>query len=124
MLIKDFYKTVSLISNDSTISSKIRLNPNHEVYKGHFPNQPVVPGVILLQIVREIIEHVLQAKLFMGKIIQVKYLIPITPIETPELTLTITNKKTDYNKLKSTVIIGFNNKIFTKAKIEFSNLSM
>jgi len=52
-----------------------------------------VPGVIQLQIIREILEQVLEARLFMGKIIQVKYLIPITPIENPELIFTITHKK-------------------------------
>ncbi len=122
MLIKDFYKIINLTSNETEVLATINLNPNHKVYKGHFPKQPVVPGVIQLQIIREILEQVLEARLFMGKIIQVKYLIPITPIENPELIFTITHKKIDSNNLKSTVTIGFNNNIFTKAKIEFSIL--
>jgi len=122
MLIKEFYKIANLSSDDSGIIATIKLNPDHEVYKGHFPTQPVVPGVIQLQIIKEILEEVLEAKLFMGKVTQVKYLIPITPTENPELTFTITNKKTDSNNLKSTVSIGFSDDIFTKAKIEFSTL--
>jgi len=93
MLIKDFYKIINLTSNETEVLATINLNPNHKVYKGHFPKQPVVPGVIQLQIIREILEQVLEARLFMGKIIQVKYLIPITPIENPELIFTITHKK-------------------------------
>ena len=122
MLIKEFYKIANLSSDDSGIIATIKLNPDHEVYKGHFPTKPVVPGVIQLQIIKEILEEVLEAKLFMGKVTQVKYLIPITPTENPELTFTITNKKTDSNNLKSTVSIGFSDDIFTKAKIEFSTL--
>ncbi len=122
MLIKEFYKITNLSSSDSGIIATIKLNPNHEVYKGHFPNQPVVPGVIQLQIVKEIIENVLEGKLFMGNIVQVKYLIPITPLENHELSFTITNKKTDEYNFKSTVSIGFNDNIFTKAKIVFRHL--
>jgi len=119
MLIKEFYKIANLSSDDSGIVATTKLNPDHEVYKGHFPGQPVVPGVIQLQIIKEILEDVLEEKLFMGNIIQVKYLIPITPLENPELNFTITNKKTDSNIIKSNVSISFNDKIFTKAKIVF-----
>ena len=119
MLIKEFYKITNLSSSDSGIIATIKLNPNHEVYRGHFPNQPVVPGVIQLQIIKEILEEVLETKLFMRNVIQVKYLIPITPIDNPKLKFIITNKKSDQNKLKSTVSIGFNGGVFTKAKIEF-----
>lgn len=123
MLIKEFYKIVNLYSSDSRIIATIKLNPDHEVYKGHFPTQPVVPGVIQLQIIKEILEEVLETKLFMGNIIQVKYLIPITPVENPELTFNITSKKTDSNNIKSTTSIGFNDNIFTKAKIVFNYLT-
>ena len=85
MLIKEFYKIISLSSDEFGINSTIKLNQDHEVYKGHFPEQPIVPGVIQLQIVKEILESHLQKKLFMGNVIQVKYLIPITPLEWMEL---------------------------------------
>ena len=58
----------------------------------------------------------------MGSITQVKYLIPIIPSNSPQLVFTIANKKTDENKIKSIVSIGFGNSVFTKAKIEFSVL--
>lgn len=122
MLIKEFYKIANLSSDDSGIKATIKLNPDHEVYKGHFPEQPVVPGVIQLQIIKEILEEVLKTKLFMRNVIQVKYLIPITPLENPEITFIITNKKTDENKIKSNVSIGFNERVYTKAKLEFSFL--
>lgn len=120
MLIKGFYKIVSLISKDSEITATIKLNPNHEVYRGHFPEQPVVPGVIQLQIVKELLEKHLKKKLFMNKITQVKYLIPIIPDNSPKLVISITTKRTDENTLKSNISIGFNDSIFTKARISFS----
>ena len=120
MLIKDFYKIINFTSEDSGITATIKLNPNHEVYKGHFPEQPVVPGVIQLQIAKEILEKVLERKLFMGNVIQVKYLIPITPTQHPVLTFSFTNKKADNSTFKSTVSIGFGDNIFTKVQFELT----
>jgi 3-hydroxyacyl-[acyl-carrier-protein] dehydratase len=119
MLIKDFYKVNEVSFNGSGIDATINLNPDHEVYKGHFPEQPVVPGVIQLQIVKELLEEVLQAKLLMNNVIQVKYLIPITPNENPTLDFSITNKVIDGNRIKSNIIIGTKQGTFTKARIEF-----
>tara|TARA_Y100000031_G_C8245779_1_gene397967 strand:+ start:3161 stop:3529 length:369 start_codon:yes stop_codon:yes gene_type:complete len=120
MLIKDFYKIIALSSDDSGIVATIKLNPNHEVYKGHFPNQPIVPGVIQLLIIQELMEKHLGKKLFMGSIKRVKYLIPIIPTNSPQLVFTITINSTDESKIRSTITIGLDNSIFTKAKMEFT----
>ncbi|MBC8321608.1 MAG: 3-hydroxyacyl-ACP dehydratase [Bacteroidetes bacterium] len=119
MLIKGFYKTIEVASNGLDITATIKLNVDHEVYNGHFPGKPVVPGVIQLQIVKELVEKNIDKKLFMKKIGQVKYLVPIIPGNSPQLVFTISNKKTDENKIKSIVSIGYDNIVFTKAKIEF-----
>ena len=123
MLIKDFYTINDLTFNGSGIDAVIKLNPNHEVYLGHFPEQPVVPGVIQLQIVKELLEEVMQAKLMMDNIIQVKYLMPITPNENSKLDFSITNKMNGGNRIKSNITIGINDAIFTKARIEFLIIS-
>ena len=119
MLIKDFYKIENFTSEDYKITATIKLNPNHEVYKGHFPEQPVVPGVIQLQIVKELLEKHLKKKLFMNRITQVKYLIPIIPTNSPQLVFTITSNEIDETTLKSNISIGLDETIFTKARISF-----
>ena len=120
MLIKEFYKIINLVSVESEVKATIKLNPNHKVYKGHFPDQAVVPGVIQLQIVKEILENHLSKNLFMGNITQVKYLVPITPVEVPELHISITYKNDDEGNLKSNVFISFEETIFTKARVIFT----
>ena len=122
MLIKEFYKIINLSSRNSGIVTTIKLNPDHDVYKGHFPNQPIVPGVIQLQIIKELMEKHTGKELFMGSIQRVKYLVPIIPTNTPQLDFTLANSNTDENKIKSTVSIGFQDRIFTKVKLEFTIL--
>ena len=31
----------------------VRMNANHPVYQGHFPGNPITPGVLTLQMIRE-----------------------------------------------------------------------
>ena len=122
MLIKDFYKIGQLSSTETDLKASIVLNPDHEVYKGHFPSQPVVPGVIQLQIVKELLENQFGQKLFMGSITQVKYLIPITPAENNVLNISISKKIDESNTFKTNVSIHFGDTVFTKAKITFTYL--
>ena len=122
MLIKDFYKIDQLSSTETDLKASIVLNHDHEVYKGHFPSQPVVPGVIQLQIVKELLEKQLNQKLFMGSIAQVKYLIPITPLEFTELNISVAIKSDESNTFKTNVSIHFGDTVFTKAKITFTYL--
>jgi len=122
MLIKDFYKITKFTTDETGIIASIKLNTKHEVYKGHFPSQAVVPGVIQLQIVKELLEKQLDKELFMGNIAQVKYLIPITPAEVTFLNISILIKSGDKNTFKTNVSISFGDTVFTKAKIEFTYL--
>jgi len=126
MLIKEFYKTINLTSEETGIKATIELNPNHEVYKGHFPGQAVVPGVIQLQIVKEILENHLSKNLFMGNLNQVKYLRPIIPNQNQTIIFKINYSWEESKTLKTTVVvsalISSKEQIFTKAKINFSIL--
>ena len=122
MLLQDFYKIIDITSDELEVNATIKLNPNHEVYKGHFPKQPVVPGVIQLQIIKEILENHLDKKLFMGNVSQVKYLIPITPEKNTELNISVSHKNDEEGNIKTNVLISFDETVFTKAKITFSIL--
>jgi 3-hydroxyacyl-[acyl-carrier-protein] dehydratase len=118
MLITDFYTLQKTEITVDKISADILLNPNHEVYKGHFPGQPVVPGVIQLQIVKEILEEILGQQLFMDNVSSAKYLRIITPDAFPELKVTIQYSKTAENEIKVNALIGSPETIFTKLKMK------
>ncbi len=122
MLIMDFYEITHSEVDGTDICTTVRLNPDHEVYKGHFPDQPIVPGVIQLQIVKEILEKYLELKLFMSYVSQVKYLVPVVPGNNPELMIKVSVKQLAEEPLKAKVVISSHEKIFTKAGLGFSVL--
>ncbi len=119
MLIENFYTTIDIIEDETNVHFRIDLNEDHEVYKGHFEEQPVVPGVIQLQILKEVLENYLSKDLFMGNVIQVKYLVPIIPQSSPQLDLHIQKILVEGTKVNTNATIGVGDQIFTKAKVGF-----
>lgn len=58
----------------------IILNPDHLIYKAHFPGQPVTPGVCILQMIQEILSEQEGMPLFIKKIKNVKFTNVISPL--------------------------------------------
>ena len=113
MLIKGLYEIRSFDVIDNSLKAIIYVNEEHKIFAGHFPNNPVMPGVCMIQIIKELTERALNAKLFMSKATNVKFMALINPVENPELLvdIQIDEEKDDY-RLKST--FRFDNMIALK----------
>lgn len=120
MLIKDFYTIHSFNKSENSLFAEIHLNPKHEVYEGHFPQQAVVPGVIQLQIIKELLEKGLSANLMIKEVIVAKYLNMITPEENPVLDITIENRLNETGDYLINAVISKDDIIFTKLKAKLS----
>ena len=101
MLLDNFYTILSSESSVSTIwTIQIELNPKHPIYQGHFPGHPVVPGVCLLQLIKECIEDIRQQKLQIAQVSSCKFLSAINPIETPHISVALTFKEIEEGTLQ------------------------
>ena len=58
----------------------IVLNPDHLIYKAHFPGQPITPGVCLLQMVSELLSVQEGKRLFIKGIKNVKFARMMSPL--------------------------------------------
>jgi len=106
-ILTDFYTLQSYDKNEKSFVANIILNKDHEIFKGHFPGNPVTPGVCMMQIVKELTEEFTGKKLFLKSASNVKFMAIINPFETPELSLQldITENETDI-KVKNTTLFG------------------
>ena len=96
MLLKDYY-TITSQSTDSESGAtlfRISLNGGHEIYKGHFPEKAVSPGVCNLQIMKECAERIVGKELTIKTMAQCKMPAMITPDGTPELTVSVKTEET------------------------------
>ncbi|MBX2965384.1 MAG: hypothetical protein KF845_04500 [Cyclobacteriaceae bacterium] len=89
MLINDFFTIHEKASGEDTIQAAITLNKDHAIFKGHFPEVPVVPGVCMIQIVREVIEADRQVRLRLVSADSIKFLTVINPNETARVNLSV-----------------------------------
>ncbi len=82
MILKDdFYTIAQLTEEDNTIRATLKLNPGHRIFEGHFPGQPVVPGVCMIQMIKEILETVTGKSLRLIQSDHIKFLSVINPME-------------------------------------------
>ena len=61
--------------------------PDHPSLAGHFPGRPVVPGVVILDLVGAHAHALLGADRRLSRIPQVKFLAPLLPGETASIEL-------------------------------------
>ncbi|MBF7092695.1 3-hydroxyacyl-ACP dehydratase [Flavobacterium sp. ALJ2] len=105
MVLKDFYKILSLENtSDSKYNAIILVNDKHAVFKGHFPDNPIMPGVCMIQIIKELSETITKSTLMMQTLSNVKFMALINPEVTPELRLEldITTTEDGLVKVKNT----------------------
>src|SRR5690606_18864129 len=88
MLLKNFYtiNSLSQVAEQSYLVT-LTLNDKHEVFKGHFPGNPITPGVGMMQIIKELTEEITSKKLFLTHASNVKFMALINPEENPNLKL-------------------------------------
>jgi 3-hydroxyacyl-[acyl-carrier-protein] dehydratase len=120
MLFKGFYNNEKTISSDhNKLITRIKLNKDHDIYNGHFPNNPITPGVIIIQIIKEILEEHLGCELFLREIINIKYVSPINPIINNSLLFEIYLQKENKSIMVKNNIMLDNAKIAVKFKGKF-----
>lgn len=72
------------------LTASVVLNPGHPLFEGHFPGNPILPGVCTLQIAKELLEKLLGREIMLKKALNIKYLGFVNPLTQPEMLFTIT----------------------------------
>jgi 3-hydroxyacyl-[acyl-carrier-protein] dehydratase len=95
MLMNELY-TVTALNADTmheNIRAVIALNPEHPVFEGHFPGNPILPGVCTIQIVKEILELVFKTGMILEKAGNIKYLGFVSPAASPQMQFNLVVKE-------------------------------
>lgn len=58
---------------------EFKINPGHQIFKGHFPGQPVVPGVMMVEIIKQCTERITRTGLILKTASNIKFLSVMVP---------------------------------------------
>ena len=99
----------------------VSLNAGHPVYDGHFPGNPVVPGVCQVQMVKELVEKAVLSPLQLTESDNIKFLSMINPQLDPQLEFDILIKGVGERQFSVTASIGYGPVVFLKFKGKFES---
>jgi 3-hydroxyacyl-[acyl-carrier-protein] dehydratase len=108
-------KLYSIISTErltkTTTGIVLQINPAHDIFRGHFPEQPVMPGVCQMQILTEVASELIGRKLKVKTASNIKFLAMLDPRSCGEVKLEVEVKSNTEEGVK---IIG---KLFSEEHI-------
>jgi 3-hydroxyacyl-[acyl-carrier-protein] dehydratase len=90
---------------DGTASFEFRFAADDPVFAGHFPNQPLVPGVFQLEMARLGAEWLVGEQLGVREISKAKFLRPIIPAELVRMNLKLSESTGDI-AVRATFSVG------------------
>lgn len=91
MLLKDkYYKVMKETRIDAnTAVYLVSILPQADVYRGHFPQKPVCPGVCNIELIRECAEMLVERDLLITTIKQCRLTAVATPLVCPLVDVTV-----------------------------------
>lgn len=116
----DFFTYQIPKSADTTIEAQIELNPAHALYEGHFPGNPVVPGVCQVHMVKTILSDYLGRQATMGEAKDVKFLSMIQPQSMNLLSCEITLQKLNEQRYKVTARLNHGETLCMRLRATFN----
>lgn len=120
MRLKDSFFTVeSCTENADSLKYDIRLNGEHIIFKGHFPGNPIVPGVCQIQMITEILEEHLKTSLFLRKVANIKFTAILKPDETEKFSVTFKKISKDDDKLTVSATLHDETRQFSKTRLVY-----
>ena len=120
MILKNIlYKIAS--SNAEEKSFNLELVPDCLIYLAHFPEQPITPGVCIIQIASELLNELLQSDFELITVSNAKFLAVINPLETNSVIYTFKKVVVDEDTktVKVSVIVSNPETIFTKLSLVY-----
>lgn len=123
MILKDnLYKLLSLSTEQNT--AEIGLLRDCFIYKAHFLELPVTPGVCIIQTAGELLEELIGKKVSLSSIANAKFLAVINPGENSCVTYNFKKieESEDNAIVKASITVTNNNITFAKLSLVYNTI--
>lgn len=83
----NFYSISAQESGEGSFRCTLHYNAAHAIFEGHFPGNPIVPGVCTMAIVKELLGKATGRRLMLREAKAVKFLGLINPSMSPQVSI-------------------------------------
>ena len=120
ILLNELYSIQDTRCGDGEFCCSLELNRESVIYKAHFPGNPITPGACMMQMLQEITENVLGCKLELQKLSNVKFLQPVSPLDSPNIEARCKYASTE-NGLKVQATFANGDVVYAKMSMNYIN---
>lgn len=125
MLLNSFFHIINEERTDNTVGAcqdaplryTVRINPDHQIFKGHFPGYPIVPGVCVTQMAVDLFSHFQQQEFVMTKAKSIKFLNLIKPNEIDTVCYQLSWDKLENNEYQVKTVVSHEELTIAKINI-------
>tara|TARA_B110000091_G_C13700426_1_gene426043 strand:+ start:78 stop:452 length:375 start_codon:yes stop_codon:yes gene_type:complete len=124
MILEKFYTIVSkeVLEEEISFLFHIQINNEHQIFEGHFPDNPIMPGVCMMQITKDLVQSISGNILFMKKCTNVKFMAIINPNVNKDLELQLNFKRNDDDEILVSNITKFDDTVALKLTALYKKL--
>lgn len=116
MLLNSLFFADPISSTGHSIEAKVRIDKSHPIFEGHFPGQPILPGVCMMQLIKELIESAEQSKYILATADNMKFLNVVDPTENDQISASILIEQRNEEGMKITASLFAGDVTFFKLK--------
>ena len=116
----NLFITQSITETEDGFEAIVRCNPNHDVYKAHFPGNPITPGACMLQEAGVLMQEKKGRPLFLKMAKNIKYLSLLIPAEGKEVKFIFSRVVENETECKTQVVIADEDNVYTKMSLTYS----
>ena len=125
MLKDTFFTLLSSEYTDNGCTCRIALNALHAIFQAHFAGNPIMPGACILQMIKELTADYYKRSFFVCAVKNMKFLHAINPLESPEISVQLSFKQQENDRISASVVLNNNDIIFVKSALilDFKNVN-
>lgn len=116
----NLFITQSITETEDGFEAIVRCNPNHDVYKAHFPGNPITPGACMLQEAGVLMQEKKGRPMFLKMAKNIKYLSLLIPAEDKEAKFIFSRVVENETECKAQVVIADEDNVYTKMSLTYS----
>lgn len=116
-LLNDLYTIISASPTADGYVFVIEPDPEHFIYKAHFPGEPITPGVCIMQIALELCEEATGTPLSVSCVKNVKFLRIISPDEITSVRYSLQKITWEDDILKVQITVSSGEDIYAKLSL-------